>query len=189
MYRHISLICKIAFVRSPKRKQCRIWCSFYDWRLMNWLLIKTDINSHFALGLLCHQLMIMLNADNAVQCNQAMLDLLTVGPKFTRPACRMQTTMRIARRSTTLLLPRALPLGQTDGQTNGRTDGRTQQRFKTLKACAIRVITDKSFCKKVVHTRSPSVGFRRWSRFLAVSLKVTWVINPAIGCHYFPPGL
>ena len=35
----------------------------------------------------------------------------------------------------------------------------------------------------------PSVGFRSWSRFLAVSLQVTWVINPAVGCHYFPPGL
>ena len=39
------------------------------------------------------------------------------------------------------------------------------------------------------HTRLPSVGFRSWSRFLAVSLQVTWVINPAVGCHYFPPGL
>jgi len=26
-------------------------------------------------------------------------------------------------------------------------------------------------------------------RFLAVSLQVTWVINSAVGCHYFPPGL
>jgi len=33
-----------------------------------------------------------------------------------------------------------------------------------------------------------SVGFRSWFRFLAVSLQVTWVINPAVGCHYFPPG-
>jgi len=41
---------------------------------------------------------------------------------------------------------------------------------------------------KVAHTRLPSVGFRSWSRFLAVSLQVTWVINPAAGCHYFPPG-
>ena len=40
----------------------------------------------------------------------------------------------------------------------------------------------------VAHTRLPSVGFRSWSRFLAVSLQVTWVINPAVGCHYFPPG-
>ena len=42
--------------------------------------------------------------------------------------------------------------------------------------------------KKVAHTRLPSVWFRSWSRFLAVSLQVTWVINPAVGCHYFPPG-
>jgi len=44
-------------------------------------------------------------------------------------------------------------------------------------------------CKKVVHTRLTSVGFRSWSRFLAVSLQVMWVINPAVGCYYFPPGL
>jgi len=41
---------------------------------------------------------------------------------------------------------------------------------------------------KVAHTRLLSIGFRR-SRFLAVSLQVMWVINPAVGCHYFPPGL
>jgi len=29
---------------------------------------------------------------------------------------------------------------------------------------------------------------RSWSRFLAVSLQVTWVINPAVGRHYFRPG-
>jgi len=34
--------------------------------------------------------------------------------------------------------------------------------------------------KKVAHIRLSSVGFRSWSRFLAVSLQVTW--------HYFPPG-
>jgi len=38
--------------------------------------------------------------------------------------------------------------------------------------------------KKVAHTRLPSS-----SRFLAVSLQVTEVINPAVGCHYFPTGL
>jgi len=42
---------------------------------------------------------------------------------------------------------------------------------------------------KVAHTRLPSVGFRSWSRFLAASLQVTWVINPAVGCHYFSPDL
>ena len=42
---------------------------------------------------------------------------------------------------------------------------------------------------KVAHIRLPSVGFRSWSRFLAVSLQVTWVINPVVCCHYFLPGL
>jgi len=46
-----------------------------------------------------------------------------------------------------------------------------------------------ALCIKVADTRLPSVGFRSWSWFLAVSLRVTWVINPAVGCHYFPPGL
>ena len=42
---------------------------------------------------------------------------------------------------------------------------------------------------KAAHTRLQSVGFRTWSPFLAVSVQVMWVINPEIGCHYFPPGL
>jgi len=33
-----------------------------------------------------------------------------------------------------------------------------------------------------------SVGFWSWSRFFAVSLQLTWVINPAVGCRFFPPG-
>ena len=41
---------------------------------------------------------------------------------------------------------------------------------------------------KAAHIRLPSVRFRSWSRFLAVSQQVTWVINPAVGCHYFPQG-
>jgi len=41
----------------------------------------------------------------------------------------------------------------------------------------------------VARTRLPRDGFRNWSRFLAVSLQATWVLNPAVGCHYFPPGL
>ena len=41
---------------------------------------------------------------------------------------------------------------------------------------------------KVAHTRLPSVRFRSWSRFMAVSLQVTWVINPAVGCQYFQWG-
>jgi len=51
------------------------------------------------------------------------------------------------------------------------------------------VVTSQLVTKKVAHTRLPSVGSRRWSRFLAVSLQVMWVINPAVDCHYFPPGL
>ena len=47
----------------------------------------------------------------------------------------------------------------------------------------------RSYFKKVAHTRLPSIGFRSWSRFLAVSLQETWVINPAVGCHYFQSGL
>jgi len=43
--------------------------------------------------------------------------------------------------------------------------------------------------KKVAHTRLLSVGLRSLSRFMAVSLQVTWIINPAVGCHYLPPGL
>jgi len=42
---------------------------------------------------------------------------------------------------------------------------------------------------KVAHTRLLSIGFWSWSRFLEVSLQVTWVINLAVGCHYFLPGL
>ena len=42
---------------------------------------------------------------------------------------------------------------------------------------------------KVAHTRLLSVGFRSGTRSLAVSLLVMLVINPAVGCHYFPPGL
>ena len=43
--------------------------------------------------------------------------------------------------------------------------------------------------KKVTHSRLSSVRFRSWSRILAVSLQVAWVINPTVGCRYFPPGL
>ena len=42
---------------------------------------------------------------------------------------------------------------------------------------------------KVAYIRLPSVWFRSWSRFLTVSLQVAWIINPTVGCHYFPPGL
>ena len=51
-----------------------------------------------------------------------------------------------------------------------------------------RTCTIRTIMAKVARTRLPTVGFRSWSRFFAVSLQVTWVINPAVGCHYFPPG-
>ena len=55
-------------------------------------------------------------------------------------------------------------------------------------SCII-VVFSLDYLLKVAHTRLPSVGFRSWSRFLAVSLQVTWIISPTVGCHYFPPGL
>ena len=48
--------------------------------------------------------------------------------------------------------------------------------FKSLKLT-------NTWLKKVAHTRLPSVRFRSWSRFLAVSLQVMWVINPMVGCQ------
>ena len=36
-------------------------------------------------------------------------------------------------------------------------------------------------------TLDTSAGFRSWSRSSAVSPQVTEAINPAVGCHYFPP--
>jgi len=56
-------------------------------------------------------------------------------------------------------------------------------------ALSVCLLASGSVQLKVAHTRLPIVGFRSWSRFLAVSLQVTWVINPAVGCNYFPPGL
>jgi len=66
-----------------------------------------------------------------------------------------------------------------------QTDGRTLDRCIDPAPQTMRVKVKV----RVAHTRLPSVGFRSWSRFLAVSLQVTWVINPAVICHYFPPGL
>ena len=63
----------------------------------------------------------------------------------------------------------------------------TDQRSTTVPRHQL-LHNEKSKKVKVAHTRLPSVGFWSWSRFLAVSLQVTWVINPALGCHYFPSG-
>jgi len=70
----------------------------------------------------------------------------------------------------------------TDACTHALTDGQPQ------KYCLAPTIGSAKKVK-VAHTRLPSVEFRSWSQFLAVSLQVTWVINPTVGCRYFPPGL
>ena len=41
---------------------------------------------------------------------------------------------------------------------------------------------------KVVPYLITSVGHGDDAGFLAVSLQVTLIINPVVGCHYFPPG-
>ena len=73
-------------------------------------------------------------------------------------------------------------------QMTGRTDRLTPNSFIDPALHPMPAVPTKEI-KKVAHTRLPSVGFRSWSRFLAVSLQVSWVINPVVGCHYFPPGL
>ena len=49
-------------------------------------------------------------------------------------------------------------------------------------------LTDINCQCTVAHTWLRSIGFWSWSRFLAVSLQMTWIINPTVGCRYFPPG-
>ena len=69
---------------------------------------------------------------------------------------------------------------------NGSVNTRFTQRIIANSSNALCSLVKKV---KVAHTRLPSVGFRSWSRFLAVSRQVVWVINSAVGCHYFSPGL
>jgi len=69
--------------------------------------------------------------------------------------------------------------------------GSTECRLQRKKHQLIneRLTTLSLHCgKKVTRTRLPSIRFRSWSRIFAVSLLVMWVINPPVGCHYFPPG-
>ena len=74
-----------------------------------------------------------------------MLDLLTVGPKFTRPACcaaaaTINRSMSAARARPQQQTRRPPLLLSIDG-TDRRTDGQTLDRFMTLAAfCADRVI-------------------------------------------------
>ena len=74
------------------------------------------------------------------------------------------------------------------GLTPGQNDDPVTRTWKTTQMThwLTRWPNDPVPC--LAHTRLPSVGFRSWSQFLAVSLQVTWVINPAVGCHYFPAG-
>ena len=69
------------------------------------------------------------------------------------------------------------------------TNGRSSILETHTSNSVSRMTSKKGKGRKVAHTRLPSVGFWSWSRFLALSLQVTWVINPAVGCHYFLPGL
>ena len=72
------------------------------------------------------------------------------------------------------------------GRSRGRVIKMRPTGWKVEEYCKCQLQHGKKV--KVAHTRLPSVGFRSWYRFLAVSLQVTWVINPAVG-HYCPPGL
>jgi len=48
--------------------------------------------------------------------------------------------------------------------------------------------THAIFTKFFVYVTYYRAWFWSWSRFLAVCLQVTWVINPTLGCHYLPSG-
>ena len=85
-----------------------------------------------------------------------MLDLLTVGPKFTRPACRAAAaaidryllpapdlcSKPAGNRCCCRLVDRRTT-GRTDGHADGRTDGQTLDRFMTLTACYADRVTNK----------------------------------------------
>jgi len=66
-----------------------------------------------------------------------MLDLLTVGPKFTRPACRAAAAAAIDRyllhvTDFSSKLDGRRCFCRSTGQTDGQTGGRTLDRFMTL---------------------------------------------------------
>jgi len=52
----------------------------------------------------------------------------------------------------------------------------------------VHTLRNKCKSKGSAYSITERIGSRSWSRFLVVSLHVTWVINRAVGCHYFPPG-
>jgi len=69
--------------------------------------------------------------------SRPMLDLLTVGQKFTRLACRATTAAidRYLLPAPDLSTKHAAAVDRLDRQTDGLTDGRTLYRFVTLTAC------------------------------------------------------
>ena len=83
-------------------------------------------------------------------------------------------------------IPRMLTNRNTNDHLLGRIAAGGTKPRKMYLVRPTMVVQDTG--KKVAHNRLPSVGFRGWSRLLAVSLQVTWVINTAVGCYYFPPG-
>ena len=78
----------------------------------------------------------------------------------------------------------------TDTHTHGHQDICSHRKIPSRTSASQNYPQTKPTNKvKVAHTPLMTVRFWSWSRFLAVSLQVTWVINPAVGCHYFLPGL
>ena len=87
---------------------------------------------------------------------------------------------------TTLKMARRHSRSERQSATANVSSGRYSSSFSLYLPNNTTVYTSKKV--KVAHTRLQSVGFRSWSWFFAVSMQVTWVINPAVVCRYFPPG-
>jgi len=86
----------------------------------------------------------------------------------------------------------AKPLSQTIRRRNTTQRNWTEIMRSKCYFCGFcaDVVSNKNILSKYKgKCKLPIVGFRSWSRFFAVSLQVMWVINSAVSCHYFPPGL
>ena len=115
-------------------------------------------------------------------------------PAFPRHAARLLQLIDIScpAQPTAANPPQRHAAAGWDRETDRRTVPVKRHSTGTVVVCfSTRRVRSPTISKKakVAHTRLPSVGFPSWSRFLAVSLQVTWIINPTVGCHYFPPGL
>jgi len=107
---------------------------------------------------------------------------------ITVSTCGTTTSWQIQCQQQTPCLSVTESLAKDDHTTNTSHHGFAHQQW-TLSSTKYKLRTILRIKKaKVAHTRLLSVGFRSWSQFLAVSLQVTWVTNPAAGCHYFLPG-